>query len=210
MPATVRRPYPPPDGRHDRQASSHPRCRTAPPGGWGYGYGPYGPGYAAPARPPVKHTSHAKLISLFVVGMLVVVGGFLLIAKAATPEKKARVPPTCPQPPVGDPVVAMPRFTAPTARSASATRRRARSSARPAAERPACIVPINVGDGGAILLQGGSARGQTAEQVVTAFVRREVPRRAPAYVVPNALVGYQAGYGEVDDVYPQSTDGVVH
>ena len=29
----------------------------------------------------------------------------------------------------------------------------------------------------------------------------------PAHPVPNAVVGYQPGYGEVDDVYPQSSDG---
>jgi hypothetical protein len=181
----------------------------APPGGWGYGYGPvYGAGYAARTRPPVKRTSHGRLIALFIVGLLVITGGFLLIAKTATPEKKAvKCPPTCPQPPVGDPVVAMPRFTATDGSFSVGYPKPSRVFGAAQLQKSGVLVPINVGDGGAILLQGGPANGQTAEQVATSFLRSKFPDGRQAYVVPNASVGYHAGYGTVEDVYPQSTDG---
>jgi hypothetical protein len=210
-PLPPRGPYPPqgpPPGAFP-QGPPPVGAAPAPPGGWGYGYRPaYGPGYPAPSRPAVKHTSHTKLISFFVVGMLVIVGGFLLIAKSATPEKKAvKCPPTCPQPPVGDPVVAMPRFTAADGSFSIGYPKPSKIFGAAEIQSSGVVVPINVGDGGAVLIQGGPAKGQTAEQVVTAFVRSKFPDARQTYVVPNALVGYQAGYGLVDDVYPQSTDG---
>jgi hypothetical protein len=212
-PLPPRGPYPPP-GQYPPPMQQPgppgpPGAAPAPPGGWGYGYGPaYGPGYAAPGRPPVKHTSHTKLIAVFVVGLLVIVGGFLLISKAATPANKAtKCPPTCPQPPVGDPVVAMPRFTAPDGSFSVGYPKPSKIFGAAEMQTSGVLVPINAGDGGAILMQGGGAKGQTPEQVVTAFIRAKFPDARQAYIVPNALVGYQSGYGVVDDVYPQSTDG---
>ena len=69
------------------------------------------------------------------------------------------------------------------------------------------VVPVNAGDGGAVLLQGGAAKGQSAEQVVTGFVRAKFPDARQTYVVPNAMVGYTAGYGLVEDIYLQTTNG---
>lgn len=181
----------------------------APPGGWGYGYGPaYGPGIAAAARLPVKQTAHTKLIAFFVVGLLIVTGIFLVIAKTATPDKHtAKCPPTCPQPPVGDPVAAMPRFTAADGSFSAGYPKPNRIFDPAKLQKDGVLVPVKVSDGGAVLVQGGPANGQTAEQVVTVFLRAKFPDARQAYVVPNALVGYHAGYGVVADLYPQSTDG---
>jgi hypothetical protein len=174
----------------------------APPGGWGYGYVPAG------ARPAVKHSSHSKLIAVFVVGLLIVVGGFLLIAKTATPaHKTAKCPPTCPQPPLGDPVVAMPRFAGPGGTFSVGYPKPDHVFGTAELQKSSVLVPVKVGDGGEILLQGGSSSGKTAEQAVTSFVRSRFPDASRAYAIPNPLVGYQPGYGEVDDIYLQSSDG---
>jgi hypothetical protein len=204
-------PRPPmgPAGRRPGPPVAAPPGAPAPPGGWGYGYGPaYGPGIAAPARPPVKHTSHAKLIGAFLVGMLVIVGGFLAISKVATPSKKTTTcPPTCPRPPVGPPVTAMPRYTAPDGSFSFGYPKPNNIFGAAKQETGGLFVPVNAGDGGGVLLQGGAAKGQTAEQVVTGFIRAKFPNARESYVVPNALVGYTAGYGLVEDVYLQSTNG---
>ncbi|HEY2273541.1 MAG TPA: hypothetical protein VGH30_12240 [Jatrophihabitantaceae bacterium] len=206
----TRPPAPPPPGPRipNQPVAAAPGAPT-PPGGWGYGYGPaYGPGIATPARPPVKHTSHRKLIAFFVVGLVAVVGIFLGIGKLATPEKKTpSCPPTCPQPPVGPPVAAMPRYTAPNGSFSFGYPRPNKLFGTAKKQSDGLIVPINVGDGGAILMKGDPANGQSAEQVVTAFVRAQFPDARQSYVVPNALVGYTPGYGLAEDVYPQSTDG---
>jgi hypothetical protein len=163
----------------------------------------------AAARPPVKHSSHAKLIAAFVAGLLVIVGAFLVISHVATPSKPPakKCPPACGQPPTGPPVASRPRFTAPD---------RSFSVEYPQGERyfgttkklaDGVLISVNVGDTGAILIEGGPANGRTAEQVATSFVRSKFPDARRAYGVPNALVGYQLGYGEVDDVYLQSSDG---
>ena len=177
----------------------------APPMHWGP------PAYAVPPpmRPPVRHTSHTKLISFFCVGLLVAVGIFLLVGKLSTPAKKSyQCPPTCPQPPIGAPVNSMPRFTAadgsfsveyyPANSKVSITK-----DASSITER---ITP-NDTDKGAILFKGVAANGQTPVQVVTSFLRANFPDATQAYVLPNTFVGYQAGYGEIDDFYPQGGTG---
>lgn len=205
-------PLPPPPGAPRRPSGppvAAPAGAPAPPGGWGYGYGPtYGPGIATPARPPVKHTSHTRLIAFFVVGMLVIVGGFLLIGHLATPSKKTpKCPPTCPRPPVGNPVNALPRYTAPDGSFSFGYPRPSKVFGTVKQQPNGVFVPVNVGDGGAVLMQGMRAGGQSAEQVVTGFVRSKFPDAREAYVMPNAQVGYSLGYGVVEDVYLQSSTG---
>jgi hypothetical protein len=52
-----------------------------------------------------------------------------------------------------------------------------------------------------------SASGHTAQQVASDLIHQKFPDAQRAYEVPNAVVGFQPGYGEVDDLYPQSSGG---
>jgi hypothetical protein len=58
-----------------------------------------------------------------------------------------------------------------------------------------------------LAIQGGPANGQSPQEVATSFLRAKLPDARQTYVVPNAYVGYTHGYGEVDDVYLQSSNG---
>jgi hypothetical protein len=144
------------------------------------------------------------------VGLLIVVGGFLVIAKIATPSKAkaADCPPTCPQPPVGDPVEALPKFTAKD-RSFSVQYYPANSRVEVKTSGSSITEKISpsTGEDSTIVLLGEQAQGRTAEQVVSDLVAKAFPDAQRAYVIPNATVGYQTGYGEIEDAYPQTTTG---
>ena len=47
------------------------------------------------------------------------------------------------------------------------------------------------------------AAGRSARDVATATVKKAYPDAKFAYEIPNAMVGYQPGYGEVADDWPQ-------
>lgn len=201
-------PPPPPPGYQPQYVPASPNAPAPPPGVYPWAH----PGYAVPpaARPAVKHTSHAKLIALFAVGLLVVVGIFLVATKAATPSKPkaADCPPTCPQPPVGAPVSALPKFTAKDGSFSVSyypanSRVSVQTDASSVTEK---ISPAN-GEDSTIVLIGQSADGQTAEQVVSGLIAKAFPDAKRAYVIPNATLGYQPGYGEILDAYPQTTSG---
>ena len=62
------------------------------------------------------------------------------------------------------------------------------------------------GDGGTLRMSGKPAAGKTAKEIVENFVDLNFPNARTAYEVPNAMVGYQPGYGEVADLWPQDGD----
>jgi hypothetical protein len=203
-------PPPPPPGYNPQFVPAAPMNAPAPPPPGVYPWAH--PGYAVPpaARPPVKHTSHTKLIAMFAVGLIVVVAGFLVIAKVATPSaaKATKCPPTCPQPPVGPPVSVLPKFTAKDGSFSVSyyPQNSAVSVTTDASSVTEKITPSN-GEDCAIVLLGEKADGRTAEQVVTALVAKAFPDAERAYVIPNATVGYETGYGVILDDYPQTTSG---
>ena len=168
--------------------------------GWGYGYLP------PAARPQVRHTSHVRLVAVFMVALAAFVGAALLVAVLRTPDKTdTACPPTCPRPPLGAPVVtgityqgAGFSFVYPEADAVFGAAKNVDGGR---------LLEVQVGDGGAVLLTGGTADGRTAEQYATSYVRAKFADAERAYVVPNSFVGYTAGYGEIDDVYVQSTSG---
>jgi hypothetical protein len=49
------------------------------------------------------------------------------------------------------------------------------------------------------------ANGRTARQVADATVRKAYPDAKVDYEIPNAMVGYHPGYGEVADDWPQGS-----
>jgi hypothetical protein len=59
-------------------------------------------------------------------------------------------------------------------------------------------------DNGTVLLYGVPAENLTPRQIAESIVKANYPSAVFAYEIPNSMVGYRNGYGEVDDWYPQS------
>ena len=122
------------------------------------------------------------------------------------PVARYACPPECGDPPTGTAVQTHPRFTA--ADGSFSVSYPAGESGFDITTSPSGIEAVLTrGDGGALRLFGEPARGRTPEQVVRDFLRTVRPNAKRAYVIPNAMVGYRPGYGEVDDDYPVSLNG---
>jgi hypothetical protein len=61
--------------------------------------------------------------------------------------------------------------------------------------------------GGEALFFSVPADNLTARQIAEQFIKADFPNAKLAYEIPNARVGYQLGYGEIDDFVPQSGSG---
>ena len=113
-------------------------------------------------------------------------------------------PPDCGKPPTGTPVTGLPRFSASDGQF---------SVSYPAPGSAYVITTADSGvtarftggDGGVMQLFSQPANGRSAEEVARAVVRKAYPNAKFAYQIPNAMVGYQPGYGEVADAWPQNT-----
>ena len=177
-----------------------------PPPGYGYGYG-YGASPAA--RPPVKHTSHAKLLTALIVGLIVAAGAFIIIAKLATPaaNTKKDCTPTCVgPPPVGPPVAAKPKFTA--SDQSFSVEYPSNSPVITKVTKSGNTLSAELANGAAVIaVTGSNAGGKTAQQVVQSYVASKFADARSAYQISHAEVGYTPGYGEVFDVFPQTTSG---
>jgi hypothetical protein len=177
---------------------------------------PVWPGYAVPARsyatPAVRHTSHIRLFVILIAALALVVAAAATVSALITPSTPAHNcppqcgrPPTRPQlgqpeqvPPAGAPVSTLPRFTADTGRFSVAYDPRAQAT---------------LGSNGVKLsydkinsfatLFGRPAGNQTPREIAEALIQSAYPGAKTDYQIPNAMVGYQRGYGEIDDFYPQ-------
>lgn len=63
----------------------------------------------------------------------------------------------------------------------------------------------DAGDGGSIRLFSEPAQGRSPRDIARSTVQRARPGASFAYEIPNAMVGYQLGYGEIDDYWPTSS-----
>ena len=146
-------------------------------------------------------------VARLVAGLVVAVGFFIAASMLLTPAvARYACPPECGSPPTGTPVEVKPRFTAADgAFSVSYPPIESGYDAKTGAT--GVEAKLGVGDGGVLRLFGEAARGRSAEQVVRDFIGRVQPDAVRGYVIPNAMLGYQLGYGEVDDAYPVSASG---
>lgn len=168
------------------------------------------PGYSVMAgtydAAPIKRTSRARLLRTWGVGIVVVaialVGLSVIIHK---PSARYICPPDCGHPPTGEPVAANPRFTAADGTfsvSYPAPSRVYRITTSPTGVRADFLG----GDGGTMQLMSRPANGQTAEQIAKSLVKQTFPDSKIAYEIPNAMVGYQPGYGLAADCWPQGAN----
>jgi hypothetical protein len=139
-------------------------------------------------------------------------GGLLVVVTAATAvsmltTKRAELyscPPECGRPPIGTPIELNPRYTAKGGEFS--VEYPPSSSAYDISTGPDWII-ASTRDGEVLRLSGEPARGRTARQVAQDLLREVAPNASTAYRLPNAMVGYQIGYGEVADDYPQNASG---
>jgi hypothetical protein len=169
------------------------------------------PGYSVPsgsyAAPQVQHTSHARLLLIFSAGMAVVVAVVVAISALVTPAAARYVcPPDCGRPPIGKPVETNPRFVA--SNGEFSVSYPGEGTAYKATLAPdGVVLDFLGGDTGTLQLFGQPAANRTPRQIAHALLNESYPDATTAYEIPNALVGYQPGYGEVVDVYPQDSTG---
>jgi hypothetical protein len=68
-------------------------------------------------------------------------------------------------------------------------------------------VNFTAGDTGTMELFGLPASNRTPKQIADALINEHYPDATTDYEIPNAMVGYQPGYGVVKDEYPQDASG---
>lgn len=157
---------------------------------------------------PPRYTPLRRLLFLLTAGLVVVVGAMTAASLlTAAPPVRYACPPDCGSPPTGVPVQANPRYS-PADDSFSVAYPSPGSAYAITKADDGVSARFTGGDGGTMELFSVPAKGRTAEQVVDDLLREKQPDATVAYVLPNATVGYQLGYGAVLDVYPQGTSGV--
>jgi hypothetical protein len=111
-------------------------------------------------------------------------------------------PPDCGRPPMGQPVTINPRFT--SADGSFSVAYPAEGSAYKITTNPDSVTAdLLAGDGGTLRLFSQPAAGRTPKDIATELVNKTFPDTKTAYQIPNAMVGYQPGFGMVADCWPQ-------
>ncbi len=144
---------------------------------------------------------------------LLVVGACVALVMAASaglsllltpPSPNYVCPPDCGRPPLHQPVATNPRFT-PADGEFSVSYPGEGTAYEAAFEPNGVALNLLAGDGGTLRLFGEPADGRSPRQIVEDVIKGNYPDARTAYEIPNALVGYQLGYGEVADVYPANS-----
>ncbi|MBU9764942.1 zinc ribbon domain-containing protein [Mycobacterium sp. TNTM28] len=136
---------------------------------------------------------------------LTAVGGVL-----SRPPVRYACPPECGSPPVGEPVTAGPLFTAADGRFSVSYP--AAGAAYRVTTRPDGVTAESLhGDGGTMRLFARQAIGSSPVAIANSVLAQSFPNARTAYEIPNAMVGYQSGYGLVADYWPLGAmSSVVH
>ena len=167
------------------------------------GYSVLSGAYSAQA---VRGTSVRRLLLLVAASLAVMVGlSTAAWSLSVRPTARYSCPPDCGSPPTGNPVQANPRYVA--ADGSFSVSYPAPGSAYTITTHDDGVSAVYTGgDGGTMELFGVPAQGRPAEEVIDGLLQEKQPDATVAYVLPNATVGYQLGYGEVLDVYPQGSN----
>jgi hypothetical protein len=102
-------------------------------------------------------------------------------------------------------VAGLPRFTAPDG-AFSVSYPAPGSAYQVSTAADGVTARMTAGDRGVLRLFGEPARGREARQVVDQILARQFPKAGIAYELPNAMVGYQPGYGVVATVQQPGSD----
>ncbi|OFB44010.1 hypothetical protein BA059_02860 [Mycolicibacterium sp. (ex Dasyatis americana)] len=157
--------------------------------------------------PPVHRADDRRMLELWGTAVVLPAAGLVGVSALASPAPARYIcPPDCGRPPTFEPVATNPRFNAPDGGF---------SVAFPATGAAYTVTTANdgvtadflAGDGGTMQLIGKPAAGRTPKEVATALIADTYPDADMDYEIPNAMVGYQPGYGMVLDSWPQNATG---
>ena len=164
------------------------------------------PGYALASTeyraPKIARPQHDWLLGRWgttVTAAAVVLAGLTLML---TPKiAHFLCPPECGRPPAGAPVSGLPVFNNPQFSVSYPTPESAYEITTYDNGVTATFVG---GDTGVMQLFSQPAEGRTAKDVVESLLRIRFPDARVAYQIPNAMVGYEPGYGVLADDWPQN------
>ncbi len=151
----------------------------------------------------VHETSNARLLATMGIGVAVVAAAGVTAAVMATPVAPKYVcPPDCGRPPVAEPIESNPRFVSPD--GAFSVQYPGPGSAYEASLAPDGVdLKFTAGDTGTMALFGMPAEGRTPKQIAHQLMALKYSNATIDYEIPNAMVGYEPGFGIVADEYPQ-------
>lgn len=166
------------------------------------------PGYALPAATyealPIQRPRFGWLIGRWGTGVTALAAVLAGIALALTPKiAHFMCPPDCGRPPSGAPVTVLPRFTAPGG-AFSVSYPTPESAYEVTTSDNGVTARFVGGDTGVMQLFSVPANGRSARDVVLATLRSRHPDARVDYEIPNAMVGYEPGYGVLADDWPQN------
>lgn len=155
----------------------------------------------------IRRTSSRRLLTVLGVGSVVAAAVGATVAVMATPvEAPYRCPPDCGRPPIAEPIESYTRFLSQD--GAFSVQYPGSGTAYEATLNPDGVeLKFVGGDTGIMELFGLPAEGRTPKQIVEYLIGQKFPNATTAYEIPNAMVGYEPGYGVVADEYPQDARG---
>lgn len=154
----------------------------------------------APTTDKRQHRSarYFVVMGLWIIGLVAAMLVLTLIDRRVANVPVYVCPPDCGRPPTALPVSTNPRYTSPDG---------AFEVSYPAPGAAYAVTTDDngvtaqwiAGDGGTLRLFGVPAGGRNARQVVEQIINDDFPDAVVDYELPNATVGYQAGYGVTAD-----------
>ncbi|APE17651.1 hypothetical protein [Mycolicibacterium pallens] len=166
-------------------------------------------GYAVPAGDyrarRERGPAYFVTIGLWVILLVAAMMGLSVLATRITPTSTTyHCPPDCGRPPTGLPVAINPRFFAQDG-SFSVSYPASGTAYDVTTEPNGVRAELNIGDGGTLRLFSEPARGRDARRVAADLKGQMFPDAVTSYELPNAILGYEPGYGEVADDWPKGT-----
>ncbi|MFV8053548.1 zinc ribbon domain-containing protein [Mycobacterium sp. 48b] len=165
-------------------------------------------GVAIRASSPLQHRADdRRLLGAWGAAVALLAAALVGVSALVSPAPARYVcPPDCGSPPTFAPVATNPRFTAPDGGF---------SVAYPATGAAYTVTTADdgvtadflAGDGGTMQLIGRPAAGRMPKEIAKALIEDTYPDADVDYEIPNAMVGYQPGYGMVLDSWPQNATG---
>ncbi len=189
------RPQPAEDARQGRADVTGPTETTYP------GYALPAGTYRAPALRPPRVGWLVGRWGVVVATVAVILAGVTLML---TPKVAHYMcPPECGRPPAGTPVTGLPRFTAPGGEF-SVSYPTPESAYEVTLNDNGVTAKFVGGDTGVMQLFSQPAAGRPARDIVESLLKKRFPDAKVAYEIPNAMVGYEPGYGVLADFWPQN------
>lgn len=149
----------------------------------------------------VRHSNSVRVLTVLGAGVGVAAAGGVAAAALLTPPPALfACPPDCGIPPFGEEVESNPRFV--SADGAFTVQYPGPGTAYEATLNPDGVqLEFVAGDTGTMHLFGMPAHQRSAQQIAEDLISEHFPEALTDYEIPNAMVGYEPGYGVVVDDY---------